>query len=206
MARNDSPKERKQFSWVRLAVKIVLWGIPVLLILLLIAYAVVTSPGFLKSVVLPRVGAALHVNITAADVAVHPFSEVTVHGLKVQAEGQEPILTAQQFHVRYNLWSIMGGNLRISEVVLASPVISLVENPDGTHNWDALKPSPVKAPPPAPSEKARASSKAPQLDVGKVTISDATFRQVKIYSASQRDVLEVSGAKLTLANLKRSCK
>ena len=46
----------------------------VLLALLLVAYFVVTSSGFIKSVVLPKVGAALNARVDAESVSVSPFS------------------------------------------------------------------------------------------------------------------------------------
>ena len=115
------------------------WIAVVLVVLLLVAYLVVTSSGFIKHVILPRVSAAIHADVTVTDISVHPFSKITVRGLKVQAKGQEPFITAPEVRASYSLWSILRGNLRASEIALVSPTVSLVENPDGTSNLDALQ-------------------------------------------------------------------
>ena len=46
------------------------------------------------------------------------------------------------------------------------------------------------------------SSKPPQIDVRKVTVSNATFRKIKNYPGNRRDSLEVANVNLTLANVK----
>ncbi len=187
---------------LRRAIRIVLWLAVLLAVLLGVAYLVVTSPGFIKRVILPRVSAAIHADITVTDIAVHPFSSITIHGLKVQVKGQEPLLAAQEIRASYSLWSILGGNLRVSEVALVSPTVMLVENPDGTSNLGDLLPAagrpPAKAKPPQPAGPA----KPLRLDIQKVTVKNATFRKIKNYAGNRRDFLEVASVSVTLANLK----
>ena len=191
----------KQRSWLQHALRIAVWVAGVLVILALAAYLVVTSSGFIKRVILPRVSAAIHAEITVTDISVHPFSKITVRGLKVQAKGQEPVITAPEVRASYSLWSILRGKPRISEIALVSPTINLVENPDGSSNFDALKASnkkPSESKPPRPGK----SSKSPQFDVRKATLSNATFRKIKNYPGNRRDSLEVANVNLTLANVK----
>ncbi len=193
--------EKQRRSWLRRALPIVAWVAGVLVILTLVAYFVATSSGFIKRVILPRVSAAIHADVTVADISVHPFSKITVLGLKVQAKGQEPVVTAPEVRASYSLWSILRGNLRVSEIALVSPTINLVENPDGTSNLDALKASnktPSESKPPHPGK----SSKPPQIDLGKLTLSNATIRRIKNYPGNRRDSLEVSNVNVTLASLK----
>ena len=76
---------------------------------MVVAYFVVTSSGFIKRVILPRVSAAIHADVTVTDISVHPFSKITVRGLKVQAKGQEPVITAPEVRASYSLWSILRG-------------------------------------------------------------------------------------------------
>ena len=47
-----------------------------------------------------------------------------MHGLKVQAKGQEPVITAPEVRASYSLWSILRGNLRMSEIALVSPTVN----------------------------------------------------------------------------------
>ena len=191
----------KQRSWLQRALPIAAWVAGVLVILTLVAYLVVTSSGFIKRVLLPRVSAAIHADVTVTDISVHPFSKITVRGLKVQAKGQEPVITAPEVRASYSLWSILRGNPRISEIALVSPTVNVIENPDGSSNWDALKASNKKPSESKPSRSAR-SSKPTQIEVRKATLSNATFRKIKNYPGNRRDSLEVANVNLTLANVK----
>jgi uncharacterized protein involved in outer membrane biogenesis len=191
----------KQRSWLQRALPIAAWVAGVLVILTLVAYLVVTSSGFIKRVILPRVSAAIHADVTVTDISVHPFSKITARGLKVQAKGQEPVITVPEARASYSLWSILRGKPRISEIALVSPTVNLIENPDGSSNWDVLKASgkkPSESKPPRPGK----SSKPPQIDLRKLTVSNATFRKVKNYPGNRRDSLEVANVNLTLANVK----
>ena len=40
--------------------------------------------------------------------------------------------------LRYSLMDIIGGNIHVDEVTLASPTVTLVENPDGSSNLDPI--------------------------------------------------------------------
>ena len=187
---------------LRKAIRIVLWLVVLLVVLLGVAYLVVTSPGFIKRTILPRVSAAIHADITVTDISIHPFSNITIHGLKVQVKGQEPLLTAPEIRASYSLWSILGGNIRVSEVALVSPTVTLVENPDGTSNLGGLLPAAGQPPAKAKAPQPAGPAKPLRLDIGKVTVSNATFRKIKNYGGNRRDFMEVANVSVTLANLK----
>ena len=191
----------KQRSWLQRALPIGAWVAGVLVILTLVAYLVVTSSGFIKRVILPRVSAAIHADVTVTDISVHPFRKITVRGLKVQVKGQEPVITAPEVRASYSLWSILRGKPRISEIALMSPTVNLVENPDGSSNWDALKASGKK---PAESKPSRPGkpSKPAQIEVRKVTVSNATIRKIKNYAGGRYDSLELANVNVLLANVK----
>ncbi len=202
MATIDSLTVERRRSWRRRVLPLALWIAVVLVILTLAAYLVVTSSGFVKRFILPRLSTALHANVTVTDISVHPFSQILARGLKVQVPGQEPLLTAPEIRASYSLWSILRGNLRASEIALVSPTFTLVENPDGSRNIDAvlqaLRGKPSEAAPPQPAK----SAKPRQIDLGKLTVSKATFLKVKIYPGNRRDSLEVADLNLKLTNVK----
>ena len=191
----------KQRIWLQRALPIAVWGAGALAILTLVAYLVVTSSGFIKRVILPRVSAKLHADVTVTYISVHPFSKIMVRGLKVQTKGQEPVIIAPEVRASYSLWSLLRGNPRISEIALISPTIVLVENPDGSSNLDALKASNKK---PSESKPARPgkSSKPMRMDVRKITVSNATIREIKNYPDGRCDSLEVANVNVSLANVK----
>src|SRR5436190_2989793 len=123
----------------------------ILLLLLVAAFFVGTSEAFLKSVVLPRVSKSMNANITVEKATLKPFSEARFTNLKVVTTGNEPLLSAQEVHARYDLMQIIRGNIVVSEVNIASPTIIVVENADGSKNTDPItegkkeeKPKPSK--------------------------------------------------------------
>src|SRR5216117_1856115 len=166
----ESSKPVKRRSWRRRL--LILGG--GLVGLLVILYFVATSAAFLKSVVLPRVSKALNAEITVADASLSPFSQVVLRQLTVKTTGAEPLLQANEVRLRYSLWSIIGGKIKVDEVTLDSPAIQIVQNADGTSNLDPLlkkEAKPTAQPPAGPS-------KPLQLDVRNVSVNNASVRLV----------------------------
>src|SRR6266536_6321637 len=126
-----------------------------LAVLLVVLYFVATSAAFLKSVVLPRVSKSLNAEITVGDASLSPFSQVVLRQLIVKTTGAEPLLQANEVRLRYSLWSIIRGNIKVDEVTLDSPAIQIVQNADGTSNLDPLLKKgaqPAAQPPAKPSQ------------------------------------------------------
>jgi len=70
---------------------------------------------------------------------VHPFRQILVHNLKVQVKGQEPFITRRKIRANYRPSGASSGqSARRPKSPLVSPTITLVENPDGSRNTDAL--------------------------------------------------------------------
>ena len=172
----------------------------VLLVLVIAIYFVATSGAFFKGVILPRVGAALNADVTVADAAISPFSSVVLRELKVQPRGGEPVFTAQEIRARYSLMSILGGKIVVTEAVVESPVISVIQNADGTSNLDALLKTSAKAEKPA--APAAAKSSPPQVDVKLVALNNATVRLVQIHKSGGRDLTEITGLNFSARDLK----
>ncbi len=190
---------KKPRRWLRWSA----WAAVSLLVLLVAAYFIVTSSGFFKAVILPRVSAALNAGVTVSDASIHPFSGISLRDLKVQAAGQPPLVTASEVRVNYHLFDILGGNYHVDEIALVSPTIELVENPDGGSNLGpilkALQGKPAAEKKPAAAAKA---SKPLQIDLAKLTLSHATIRQIKNYADGRRDLAGLTNVNVTLTNLK----
>jgi len=190
-------EQKKRRSWLRTLVWLAVW----LIILVVVAYFVVTSPAFIKGVVLPRLGDSLHANVTVSDVSLNPFKQIVLRNLKVQAKGQAPVLTVSEVNARYHLWDILGGNIHVDEIALTSPTVELVENPDGSSNLEPLikalqgKPGGVGTPKPG-------SSKAPQIDLGRLALRNASIVEIKNYAGGRSNVLELSNLDIMLSNVK----
>ena len=151
-----TPPRKKRRGW-----RILILVAGLLIVLIVAAGFIVTSPAFLKRVILPRISQALNTDVTVSGATIHPFSEIELRDLKVQAKGREPVVTAPEIRVRYHLRDILGGNIHVDEITLLSPTVKLVENPDGSSNLDPLlkalkgKPSGTKAPRRRPDRPSR---------------------------------------------------
>jgi uncharacterized protein involved in outer membrane biogenesis len=197
---NTVSRPQKSRRWLKFLAGLFL----LVVVLLAVAYGWLTSSSFFKGRILPSVGRALNASVTVSDAAIHPFSQITLHDLKVQAAGQEPLVTVPQITLRYHLWDILHGNIRVDEITLVSPAITLVENPDGSRNLDpilkALQAKPAEAAKPEPASPKAA--KPLEVDIGKITLSNAEFRQIKNYSGGQRDISAITNINFSLANVK----
>jgi len=188
----------KRRRWLRALI----WGLGGLVVLLVVAYFVGTSSAFFKGVILPRVGKAMNAQITVSDASISPFSQVVLRNLKVQTTGAEPLVTVAEVRLRYSLMAILGGNIRVDEVAVVAPTVTLVKNPNGSSNLDPiLKAQAAEAPAKEAAPPAQAA-KPPQIDLKKFALTDATIRQIKNHANGTRDLAELSQVNVTLSDLK----
>ena len=199
-ATSVTPAPSKRRGWLRALA----WVFGIIIVVLVVVYFVATSSGFLTGVILPRVSKAMNAQITVSDASISPFSQVILRGLKVQTTGTEPLVSAAEVRLRYSLMDIIRGNIHVDEVTLASPTVTLIENPDGSSNLDPLlKAQPAKPAEQKPVPPAKPSAGKPlQLDLKKFALTDATIRRVKNYANGNRDMAELSHVNLTLDDLK----
>jgi uncharacterized protein involved in outer membrane biogenesis len=191
------PANRKPRRWPRR----VAFGLGGFLLLLVLLFFVVSSATFFKAVILPRVSDQMNAEVTVSDASISPFSRVVLRDLKVQTTGTEPLVTAKEARVVYRLWDIVGGNLTISQCVLSSPTVTIVNNADGTSNLDPITKSQRPDSPKEP-KKPQPESKPLQVDLARFALNNATIRSITHHSAGGRDVTELSGVNVTLDNLK----
>ena len=111
MTEPTSSQPGKRSSWLRK----LLFAFGGLLVLLVVAYFVVTSSAFFKGVILPRVSHAVGGEVTVAAASISPFSHVTLRQLTVKTAGTEPLLQAEEVRLRYGLFAILGGTLKVNE-------------------------------------------------------------------------------------------
>src|SRR5579885_1200144 len=193
-----SPPAKKRCGWRCF----LLGAVVVLLVFGVAAWFIATSPAFLKAEVLPRVGKIIGAEVSVSGAVIHPFNESALSGLKIQPSGRPPLITASGIRVRYHLWDLLRGRIRVEEITLTSPTIQLVENPDGSSNLDpllkALRGQPSAAPPPAPARP----SPPRQIELGKLVLRDATIRKIQNYADGRRDVMELTNLNVTLTGLR----
>ena len=189
----------KRRNWLRTLAWIVLG----LILLLVIGYFVGTSSAVFQRVILPKVGRGMNATITVSDASISPFSRVVLQNVRIQTSGPEPLLTATEIHAHYSLWDIIRGKINVSEVMVTSPIVQIIENADGTSNLDPItKPKEKEKKENQPAASSKKASKPIELDVKKVALSNVTIRKVKNYKGGGRDITEVSNVNLTLEDLK----
>src|SRR5437762_8138192 len=194
MANQTTEPPVKRRSWRRKL--LIIAG--ALLLLVVISYFVATSAAFFKGVVLPRVGKALNAEITVGDASLSPFSQVALRQLTIKTTGAEPLLQANEIRLRYSLWSIIGGKIKVDEVTLESPTIQIVQNADGSSNLDPFLKKEAK-----PAEKPSAKPSKPlQLDVKNVALKNVSVRAVQNLKDGGRQTFDLSEVNIGLDQLK----
>jgi hypothetical protein len=162
------------------------WALGILVVLLVVAFFVVTSSGFLKAVVLPKVGAAMNATIEADSISLSPFSQIVVRGVKVKTTGADSLLEADELRVRYNLMSILKGNYVVDELSLATPKVFVQQNADGTSNLDPLLKKTTTTTP--------AKAAAPmQLSLKNVSLTQGSVRYVTLAKNGDKQTIDITG-------------
>ncbi len=164
--------------------------------LVIILYLAATSSVFLKAFILPRVGQALQAKVTAEEIGLSPFSQISLRQLRLQTTGTEPLVTAGEARVRYSLTAILGGTIDVSEVTLTSPVVQIIEEADGTSNLDPLLKGKVKS---ATTPK---TESVLQLAIRNVALKGGTIRFIQKAKDGSVQTTEMSNVDVTLDQLK----
>jgi uncharacterized protein involved in outer membrane biogenesis len=155
---------------------------------LVVVYFVATSGVFIRSVILPRVSAAVGSEVSAEDVSLSPFSSLVLRGVKLVPKGETALAEIREVRARYSLFSIIGGDIRVDEVTVDGPTITVVEKADGSGNLNAL----LKGLPQSPEEP-KTTSPAPKLSIRNVQIKGGVLKFDRTDAAGGRTVAEITG-------------
>src|SRR5688500_3941468 len=168
----------------------------VLLLLVVALYFVGTNSAFIKGVILPKVSASMNAKVTVADISVSPFSQVHIRSLRVETTGTEPLVTAEEVRLRYSLMDIIGGNINVQEVTLTSPVITIVQEADGSSNLDPILKREQKDEPQKP-----ASDEPTKLNIQNVALKNGIVRQIQKTEGGGVNRTELQNLNITLDRL-----
>lgn len=194
---NDRPVAKKRLRWLRL----LLWGFAGLVLLGIAGYFTITSSAFVKGVVLPKAGKAMHADITASDASVSLFSQVILRDLSVRTTGSQPLFNASEIRLRYSLMDILRGNLLVDEVAVVSPTVNLEFNADGTSNLDPLTQSPQSGTLPSKAA-ATGASKPLQVALKQLLLTNAAFHYTALLSNGTKDTITISNFNLSVADVR----
>lgn len=162
--------------------------------LLVLLYFIVSSGWFIRSVVVPQVASSLNSELTVADASLSPFSSLTLKGVKLTPRGAETLATISEVKVRYSLFSIMRGTIKVDEAVLDTPVITLVEEPDGTSNLSKF----LAGLPPSTPKPTAAPSAPPQVAAKGIVLRNGSARLTRKLAGGGTEVTEVTGLNLSV--------
>ena len=194
----DAPTREplKRRSWPR----VLGWIAGILIALVIAFYFVLTSSRFFTVRVLPRVSRAINANVTVTSAEIHPFSLIILRDLKIQPTNQPPVLTAREVRLKYSLLDILGGDIRVDEASITSPVIQIVQSADGSSNLDPLFESRKKST--EKSLQTNAAARPPKLDVRKLTISNASVLYFQNHVVGTRDLVELTNLDVTITGVR----
>ena len=118
----------------------------VLLALLIVGYFFIGSSFFVRTFVLPAIEKSMLAKVQVSDVSLSPFSKVELADLTFTPNDGETLVSAKGALVEYSLFSIIGGTIKLNQLKLVDPQVTIIETEDGTSNlssWlESLPPSP----------------------------------------------------------------
>jgi AsmA protein len=133
----------------------------------LILVKILVTPDMIRKNVLPRVEKALHRRIDMADAKIGLFSGIALRGLKVyDKDGKGTFVSFKEARLHYQFMPLLSRRVIIDEIVLDTPDINIVRNPDGSFNFSDLL-SKEKKEAPAKEEKSSFT-----FVVSKISVSD----------------------------------
>lgn len=133
---------------MRRTLKVLGFGFAGLLVLVVIAYFVISSGWFVRSQVLPRITAATGMPLSVDGVSFSPFSRLELLGVRA-GDPAKPLATIRTLRVSYSMLALLHKTLKVDEFLLDGATIAVEQNPDGT--WKLPQP-PAAAAGPAPAQ------------------------------------------------------
>ena len=149
--------------------------------LLIAAYFVVGSAFFVRSVVLPMVESSMMAKVEVGDVSFKPLSGIELQDLEFTPADQETMVSAQRATVQYSLGDIIGGTIKLNQLHLQNPKVTIIEREDGSSNltdWlNSLPPSP--------------DAPLPKMDLNDLDVADGTIIYQRTGANQETSQLEV---------------
>ena len=134
-------------------------------LLLIGVYLVIGSSFFVRSIVLPMVENSMMAKVTVGKVSFSPLTGIEIEDLDFSPADQETMVSAQRATVQYSLGDIIGGTIKLNQLHLQNPKVTITEREDGSSNltdWlNSLPPSP--------------DAPLPRLDLNDLKVVDGTI-------------------------------
>lgn len=161
------------------------------LVLLMAAYFVISSSFFIRSFVLPMVESAMMAKVNVGKVSFSPLTGIELEDLDFAPADQETMVSAQRATVQYSLGDIIGGTIKLNQLHLTNPKVTIIEHADGSSNltdWlDSLPPSP-EAP-------------LPKMDLNDLDVTGGTIIYRKMGANQEGSQVEIAMTKAHVSRL-----
>lgn len=167
-----APKRKgKKLVWILIILFLLVVTAPVAL------YLAATSAVVIKGLILPKTGGMIGAEITVQDISLSAFSGARIEGLKFRNLEDETLLEAERIEASFSAPDFAGGEIKVKDILVRKPVITLKQQPDGSTTLDPVLESiqdllgePAPADPNAPP---------PNLQISNIAIEDGTLIFIK---------------------------
>ena len=160
-------------------------------VILVVACMVIGSSFFVRSVVLPIVEKSMMAKVSVGKVSFSPLSGIELQDLDFSPADQETMVSAKRASVQYSLGDIIGGTIKLNQLHLENPTVTIVEREDGSSNlsdWlDSLPPSP--------------DAPLPIMDLNDLDVSNGTIVYRKMDSSLAGSQVEVALSKAHVSRI-----
>ncbi|MCX7867670.1 MAG: AsmA-like C-terminal region-containing protein [Limisphaera sp.] len=187
------PRRRRWPLWIGL-------GAAVLLLLLTVAWWVITSNAFFQAAILPRIGRTLNARVEVGQAEIRPFRGITLRRVQIRTDDREPLLEATELRVRYSLRGLWDGRIEIEECVLEEPRLAVRFEPDGRSNLDPVLAA-FQKPAPAAPQPATGGTESLVFRVGQLVLHRGVVQVRRSVSPEESLLAEVADLELHLEHL-----
>ena len=187
----------------KLLVRIIKWSaisLGVVLTLLVIGYAVVTSSWGIKTFILPVVADAAGESITAEEVDASLINSTVSVKKLVVGKADAPLLDAATISCSYDLGAILDGNIKISKIRLSGvkgsyTQIKKRDKPEEADKSKKSKKTPSEKKSPADPSETKDSGGV-TIDLNDIKISDTDYK-ITIIESGNRRTIELKNTELS---------
>lgn len=162
-----------------------------LLVLLVVGYFFIGSSFFVRSLVLPSVEKSMLAKIEVGDVALSPFSQIELKDLSFTPNNGETLVSAQGALVKYSLFTILGGTIKLDEMQLINPQVTIIEEEDGASNLSSW----LESLPPSPD------APLPIMDLNNLSVENGKVTLQQKVSGGGQNVTELALNKVSIGKL-----
>lgn len=166
-------------------------SIGVIFTLLIVGYLLIGSSFFIKSFVLPAIEKSMMAKIQVEDVSLSPFSQIELKDLAFTPNDGETLVSAEGALVKYSLFTILGGTIKLDQLRLINPQVTIIESEDGTSNLSSW----LESLPPSPD------SPLPILDLNDLSVENGKVVLRKQMADGSRNQVELALNKINIAKV-----